>query len=111
MRRLAGVVTGLMLAAVGCGGGGGTTFACLLGTGTDQQCIETTTSTSGTPDCGAAVRVDSCAHAGVDGACRHSFSAGGASLSQTIWYYSGTPAGTSQEMSDCMDNGGTWLTP
>jgi len=95
----------------GCGSGGGNTFACLMGTDTSQICIETTTNVSGNPNCGAGMQVSSCSRTGADGACVHAFSASGASLSQTIWYYSGSATATSQEMSDCTDNGGSWMAP
>jgi hypothetical protein len=100
-----------MAAAAGCGGDGGNSFSCLSGSGTSQLCIDTTTNAPGTPNCGSGTRVDTCPHAGADGGCVHSFAAGGTSLKQTIWYYSGTASLTSQEMSDCTDNGGTWIAP
>ena len=55
--------------------------------------------------------VSACSHTGADGACIQSFAAGGASLSQTIWYYSGSATAKSQEMSDCTNNGGAWISP
>jgi len=57
------------------------------------------------------VQVDSCSHEGSDGGCVHAFSSDGTSLTQTIWYYSGVAATTSQEMIDCANNGGTWIQP
>jgi hypothetical protein len=111
MKPLIGALAFLALASSGCGDNS-TSFACLLGTGTTQLCIETTiTPPSGPADCGGGTHVDSCPRAGADGACIHSFSSGSASLSQTIWYYSGTAGETSQEMSDCTNNGGTWIQP
>ena len=111
MKILVGTLGSLLLAIFGCGGSGGNTFACVMGSGTGQLCIETTTNVPGNPNCGAGMRVDACPRAGADGACRHSFSSGGASISQTIWYYSGTAGETSQEMSDCTNNGGSWMQP
>ncbi len=111
MRLLVGVVMSVGLATASCGGDGGNSFSCLSGTGTAELCIDTTTNAGGTPNCGTGMRVDACPHTGSDGGCRHAFAAGGASLAQTIWYYSGTAASTSQEMSDCVDNGGSWIQP
>jgi hypothetical protein len=111
MRRRAVALGALILVAVGCGSSGGNTFACLMGTGTSQICIETTTNVPGNPSCGAGMLVSACSRTGADGACLQSFAAGGASLSQTIWYYSGSATATSQEMSDCVNNGGTWTPP
>lgn len=111
MPRGVWALAALALVAIGCGSGGGNSFACLMGTGTSQICIETTTNVSGPPNCGAGTQVSSCPRTGADGACVLSFATGGASLSQTIWYYSGTTASTSQEMSDCANNGGSWMSP
>jgi hypothetical protein len=111
MRRGVCALGALTFLAMGCGSSGGNTFACLMGTGPSQICIETTTNVSGNPNCGVGMQVSSCSHTGADGACVHAFSASGASLSQTIWYYSGSATATSQEMSDCTDNGGSWMSP
>lgn len=108
MKPLVGMLAALGVAVLGCGKDG-ISFACLMGTGTSQLCIETTTDVSGTPDCGGGMRVDSCPRSGADGGCNHSFSSSAGSLIQTIWYYSGSATTTSQEMSDCLDNGGTWI--
>jgi hypothetical protein len=110
MRAVLGCVVSLCLATVGCGGDSNT-FSCLSGSGTSQLCIDTTTTSNVTPNCGASTRVDACPHAGSDGGCVHSFSAGGATLEQKIWYYSGSATATSQEMSDCANNGGSWVQP
>jgi hypothetical protein len=82
-----------------------------MGSGTSQLCTETTTNVPGPANCGGGTRVDACPRAGADGGCRHSFAANGVSLNQTIWYYSGTAPETSQEMSDCTNNGGSWTQP
>lgn len=111
MNGLAGALGALLLTVVGCGSGGGNTFACLMGTGQSQLCIETTTSVPGSPNCGAGMQVAACPRTGADGACLEAVSLGGASVSQTIWYYSGSPTETSQEMSDCANNGGRWMSP
>jgi hypothetical protein len=111
MRRWVGVFVALGVAWLGCGGGGGNTFACLAGSGTSRLCIETTTNVAGPANCGAGMPVAACPRDGADGACVHSFATGGASIAQTIWYYSGTAAETSQEMSDCVNNGGVWHQP
>jgi len=111
MRRWVGALAALGFALLGCGGGGGNSFACLSGSGTSRLCIETTTNVAGTPNCGVGMLVGACPRDGADGACEHSFASGGASIAQTIWYYSGTPGETSQEMSDCVDNGGAWHQP
>jgi hypothetical protein len=110
MRWWAGVAL-LGFAMLGCGGSAGNSFACLSGTGTSRLCLETTTNVAGTPNCGVGMRVDACPRDGADGGCEHSFTSSGASIDQTIWYYSGTPGQTSQEMSDCANNGGTWHQP
>jgi hypothetical protein len=101
----------LIFIAAGCGSNGGNSFDCLTGSGTSQLCIETTTNVQGSPNCGAGMLVSACPRTGADGACLESFAAVGASLSQTIWYYSGSATATSQEMSDCLNNGGTWMSP
>jgi hypothetical protein len=106
-KMLAGVLGSLAVVIAGCGDSGNST-ACLMGSGTSQICIETTTN-AGPVDCGASTRVDACPHAGADGACRFSISQGGVSLTQTVWYYSGTS--TSSEMSNCMQNAGVWIQP
>jgi hypothetical protein len=111
MKVALGAVALLALAACGCGDGGGDSFSCLIGSGTSQLCIDTKTNVSGPADCGTGVQVDSCSHEGSDGGCVHAFSSGGTSLTQTIWYYSGAAATTSQEMVDCANNGGTWIQP
>jgi len=108
MKMLVGVMGLVVSALVGCGSDG-SSFSCLTGSGTSQLCIETTTNVSGAPNCGGGTQVSACPRTGADGACRHSIAAGGASLTQTIWYYSGT--NTSQEMSDCTSNGGVWIQP
>ena len=112
MHRLALALVSLGFALLGCGGGAsGSSFACLSGSGTSRLCIETTTTAGGVPNCGVGVRVGACPRDGADGACEHSLAAGGASLDQTIWYYSGSAGETSQEKSDCVDNGGAWHQP
>lgn len=111
MKTAIGALGASALLLLGCGGGGGGSFACLVGTDTSQLCIETTSNASGTPNCGTGKLVAACSHAGADGACSHAFAANGVSLNQTIWYYSGPPGQTSQEMSDCVNNGGTWIPP
>ena len=111
MKRLGAALGSLLLTVVGCGSSGGSTFACLMGQGQSQLCIETTTSVSGNPNCGAGMPVAACPRTGADGACEEAVSLAGASVSQTIWYYSGSPTETSQEMSDCADNGGRWMSP
>jgi hypothetical protein len=111
MRGWAVALGSLLFMAVGCGSGGGNTFACLTGSGTSQICIETTTNVSGNPNCGGGMLVSACPRTGADGACVQSITVGGASLTQTIWYYSGSATQKSQEMSDCTDNGGSWTSP
>jgi hypothetical protein len=109
MRLLgAALLLALVYVPAGCSSNGAS-FSCLMGSGTSKICIDTTTNASGAPDCGAGTRVDSCPRVGTDGGCQHSFMSGGASLSQTIWYYTGDAAATSQEISDCTDNGGAWI--
>jgi hypothetical protein len=108
---LIGALGSLTLGILGCGGDGGSSFACTTGTGTARLCIDTTTNISGTPNCGGGTQSDACPHVGADGGCKMSFASGGASLMQTIWYYTGTTTSTSQEMSDCANNGGTWIQP
>ncbi|HEY5451348.1 MAG TPA: hypothetical protein VIQ54_21490 [Polyangia bacterium] len=111
MKVVVGALGLLALAAYGCGGDDGSSFSCLIGSGTSQLCIDTRTNVPGDADCGTGVLVDACLHEGADGGCVHAFSSGGTSLTQTIWYYSGTAATTSQEMVDCSNNGGTWIQP
>ncbi|HXT97462.1 MAG TPA: hypothetical protein VN853_14265 [Polyangia bacterium] len=111
MKMLGWALGSLSFVVIGCGSGGGNTFSCLMGTGTSRLCIETTTSVPGNPNCGGGMQVAACPRTGADGACLQSVSLGGASVSQTIWYYSGSPTATSQEMSDCADNGGRWTSP
>ena len=100
-----------LLSVLGCGGDDGQTFACQFGTDASRYCIETTTGFQGTPDCGEGTLVATCTRTGADGGCVHSFSSGGASLQQTMWYYSGSATQISSEMSDCTDLGGTWVQP
>jgi hypothetical protein len=111
MRALATVIGFCVLALLGCGGDDGLTFSCQFGTDASRTCIDTTTSVRGEPDCGTGMRVDACALAGADGGCVHSFATGGASLKQTIWYYSGAQTQIDAEMSDCTDLGGSWIQP
>ena len=100
-----------LLSVPGCGGDDGKTFACQFGTDASRYCIETTTSFQGTPDCGGGTLAATCERAGTDGGCVHTFASGGASLRQTIWYYSGSATQIGSEMSDCEDLGGTWVQP
>jgi hypothetical protein len=110
--RVATTVFGFcVLALFGCGGDDATTFSCQFGTDASRTCIDTTTSFAGMPDCGSGVRVDACTLTGTDGGCVHAFTSGGASLKQTIWYYSGSAVQIDAEMSDCTDLGGTWVQP
>lgn len=111
MRALAAAIGLWGLALVGCGGDDGQTFACQFGTDASRYCIETTTSFQGSPDCGGGTPVATCIRTGTDGGCVHSFASGGASLRQTIWYYSGSATQISSEMSDCEDLGGAWVQP
>jgi hypothetical protein len=119
---LVGALGSLALGIFGCGGsgnggdggggGGGNSFGCTSGTGTARLCIDTTTNFSGTPTCSGGTLSDACPHAGADGGCKMApLTVNGASLNQTAWYYTGSAASTSQEMSDCADFGGTWIQP
>ena len=110
MKTMLGVLGSLALAVLGCGSSGGS-YACLVGTGTSQVCIETTTAGSDTQSCGVGTQVDSCPRAGADGACQSTFASEFGPLTQTTWYYSGSATTSSTEMSGCMDIGGTWIQP
>ncbi|HXU05186.1 MAG TPA: hypothetical protein VN903_29705 [Polyangia bacterium] len=110
MKTLAGALGLVAVAISSCGGGGREFFACVVGSGTTQVCIETETDVSDQNECGTGTLVDSCPRAGADGACVHVFAEAGP-LTQRTWYYSGTAADKSQEMSACTTNGGTWLEP
>jgi hypothetical protein len=111
MRARASAIGLWLVTLASCGSDDGQTFACQFGADASRYCIETTTSFKGGPDCGEGTLVATCTRTGTDGGCVHTFASGGASLRQTIWYYSGSATQISSEMSDCEDLGGTWVQP
>jgi len=113
--RLMGAILGMLaFAAAGCGHDGGAggvkSRSCVFGMGVDRQCLELVSTVPISPNCPAGDPVDSCDHAGSDGACRYLM--GPDTL--TIWYYTGTAEGTAYEMSVCTNNasnGAVWIPP
>jgi hypothetical protein len=109
------------LLAVGCNlVHGSTTTACTLGAGPSQTCVEIWTNvstsqsiTTAENDCtnNGGVLSNACSHAGADGGCKTTTTTSGISVSTTAWYYSGVAETVSAEMSNCTQNGGTWISP
>jgi hypothetical protein len=99
---------------------GSTTTACTLGTGPSQTCLEVWTNvstsqsiTTAENDCtnNGGVLSNACSHNGADGGCTKTTTSVGISVSTTAWYYSGVAETVSTEMSNCAQNGGTWVSP
>jgi putative hemolysin len=120
MRRVAlgALALALGLAFAGCGGAGGTTTACTLGTGATRVCLEIWTnvgapggSAQAAADCtqGGGVAATACPHDGADGGCRMSVTSGAIMETTTQWFYAGMAA---QEMANCAKQpGNTWISP
>jgi hypothetical protein len=99
---------------------GSTTTACTLGAGPSQTCLEVWTNvstsqsiTTAENDCtnNGGVLSNACSHNGADGGCTKTTTSVGISVSTTAWYYSGVAETVSTEMSNCAQNGGTWVSP
>ena len=117
-------VIGALCLLSGCGslesGGGAATTACTLQTGVQRQCVETSTNAAATGGLAAAqsdcvkeggVASDVCSHVGADGGCKTVIASGVITVSTTLWTYTGVAGTASAEMSGCMANGNTWITP
>jgi hypothetical protein len=117
-------VIGALCLLSGCGslesGGGAATTACTLQTGVQRQCVETSTNAAATGGLAAAqsdcvkeggVASDVCSHVGADGGCKTVIASGVITVSTTLWTYTGVTSTASAEMSGCMANGNTWITP
>ena len=109
------------LLAVGCDViHGSTTTACTIGTGPSQTCVEVWTNVSTSQSLTTAenecmnnggVVSNACSRDGADGGCKTTKTSSGVSVSTTVWYFSGVAETVDTEMSNCTQNGGTWLSP
>ena len=99
---------------------GSTTTACTVGTGPSQTCVEVWTNVSTSQSLTTAenecmnnggVVSNACSRDGADGGCKTTKTSSGVSVSTTVWYFSGVAETVDTEMSNCTQNGGTWLSP